>query len=180
MNPLLAPPIVFQAYLFADRAHAGQFRKFTGQAYIHHPEEVATILKLTIPDLAPEVWAASLLHDAIEDTAATHADLTREFGRGVADLVVEVTDTTTLADGNRARRVELNIQRRSTISADAQNITCADILSNCRDVRKLAPDFARVYLKEKLAMLRALDRADLNLWGRAVALVAGEMNKLDF
>lgn len=75
---------VEKAYHFAKNAHAGQLRK-DGTPYINHPLEAATIL--TQWQLDSETIMAAILHDALEDTAVTKADLSRHFGTNVADLV---------------------------------------------------------------------------------------------
>ncbi len=80
--------LLLHAYDVADRAHEGQLRS-SGEAYISHPLAVATILAgLGLDDVT---CAAALLHDAVEDTVVTLADLDREFGPVVASIVDGVT-----------------------------------------------------------------------------------------
>src|SRR2546423_9986065 len=80
--------LISRAYEMAERAHDGQLRK-SGEAYIHHPLAVATILaNLGLDDIT---LASALLHDAVEDTGLTVADLERDFGPGVAEIVDGVT-----------------------------------------------------------------------------------------
>ena len=69
-------------------AHEGQLRA-TGEPYITHPLEVAFFLAEMHLDL--ETIEAAILHDTIEDTAATNEDITRMFGPVVAHLVEGVT-----------------------------------------------------------------------------------------
>ncbi len=80
--------LLLRAYDVADRAHEGQLRS-SGEAYISHPLAVATVLAgLGLDDVT---CAAALLHDAVEDTVVTLADLDREFGPVVASIVDGVT-----------------------------------------------------------------------------------------
>lgn len=79
---------VEQAYAFALRAHAGQTR-ISGEAFISHPLEVATILAELELDAATLV--AALLHDVVEDTDFTIEDIRQVFGEEVALLVDGVT-----------------------------------------------------------------------------------------
>jgi GTP pyrophosphokinase len=80
--------LLVRAYDVADRAHEGQLRS-SGEAYISHPLAVATVLAgLGLDDVT---CAAALLHDAVEDTVVTLADLDREFGPVVASIVDGVT-----------------------------------------------------------------------------------------
>jgi GTP diphosphokinase / guanosine-3',5'-bis(diphosphate) 3'-diphosphatase len=86
--PSMDVSLIERAYRFADDAHHGELRK-SGEPYIIHPVRVAIILAEM--QLDPETLAAALLHDVIEDTAATKEDLEREFGPRVATLVEGVT-----------------------------------------------------------------------------------------
>ena len=70
-----------QAYEVAEKAHSSQVRK-SGEAYIHHPVAVATIVaELGLDDVT---IASALLHDAVEDTGVTVEDVSRDFGPEVA------------------------------------------------------------------------------------------------
>ncbi|HZK84646.1 MAG TPA: bifunctional (p)ppGpp synthetase/guanosine-3',5'-bis(diphosphate) 3'-pyrophosphohydrolase [Desulfosporosinus sp.] len=80
--------IVDKAYHFAEVAHRNQLRN-SGEDYILHPLEVAMILVELEMDEA--TIAASLLHDVVEDTSYTFADIEKEFGSEIALLVDGVT-----------------------------------------------------------------------------------------
>src|SRR5512138_1138473 len=85
--------LIERAYRFADEAHRGQ-KRISGEPYINHCLAVAQILaELRVP---PEVLAAGLLHDTVEDTPVTLADIQRDFGDVVASLVDGVTKLTNL------------------------------------------------------------------------------------
>src|SRR5690606_2798632 len=80
--------LIRRAYNYSAKAHEGQTRQ-TGEPYVHHPLAVAgilTFLKLDVPAIV-----AGLLHDTLEDTVATQAELEKEFGSDVARLVEGVT-----------------------------------------------------------------------------------------
>lgn len=80
-----------KASLYAGRAHRGQVRKFSGDAYIKHPRRIMKrIKKFGIKD--PDILAAALLHDTIEDTHVTYNDIKREFGKDVADWVKHLSN----------------------------------------------------------------------------------------
>lgn len=77
-----------KAYLFAEKSHAGQKRS-SGEDYIIHPINVAaTLIKLRM-DL--DTIMAGLLHDVVEDCNVSPQEIEKEFGTGVADLVVGLT-----------------------------------------------------------------------------------------
>ena len=79
----------------------------------------------------PEIIAAALLHDTIEDTETTYDDLRGQFGARIADLVVEVTDTKFLA---KRTRKKLQSAKAGHASAAAQQVKIADKLCNLRDI----------------------------------------------
>lgn len=84
---------VKRAYEYAAEAHSGQTRK-SGEPYVNHCLAVASILaELKVP---PEVVVAGLLHDTVEDTSVTLADIRREFGDTVKILVDGVTKLSNL------------------------------------------------------------------------------------
>ena len=80
--------VVARAYAIAEKAHRGQKRK-SGEPYFIHPAAVAEIL--IDWKLDSSTIAAGLLHDAVEDTAVTLADIKKEFGDEIAFLVDGVT-----------------------------------------------------------------------------------------
>ena len=82
---------VYDAYLFGAQAHEGQIR-ISGEPYIYHPIAVARILASMHMDVKSIV--ASILHDVLEDTAATRKLIATEFGDDVAMLVDGVSKMT--------------------------------------------------------------------------------------
>ncbi len=85
--------LIQRAYRVAEEAHREQ-KRHSGEPYINHCIAVASILSdLKVP---PEVIAAGLLHDTVEDTAVTLADIRRDFGDTITALVDGVTKLTHL------------------------------------------------------------------------------------
>jgi len=80
--------VLQKAYIFAARAHKGQVRR-SGEPYLSHPLEVANFL--ADMGLDRTALAAGLLHDVLEDTDVTAAELKAAFGKDVAALVEGVT-----------------------------------------------------------------------------------------
>lgn len=85
--------LIIHAYNFAEAAHTGQ-KRVSGEPYITHCVAVAIILAEM--RVQPIVLVAALLHDTVEDTPITLADIRREFGDEVARLVDGVTKLTNL------------------------------------------------------------------------------------
>jgi GTP diphosphokinase / guanosine-3',5'-bis(diphosphate) 3'-diphosphatase len=91
--------MVMRAYRVAEQAHREQ-KRASGEPYVNHCIIVAGILaEMRVP---PSVVAAGLLHDTVEDTDVTLADLNRDFGEEIARLVDGVTKLTHLPRVSRA------------------------------------------------------------------------------
>src|SRR5262245_45227348 len=82
-NPNTNEALLNRAYVYAMKAHGGQ-RRASGDPYFSHPIEVAAIL--TDLKLDDATIAAALLHDTIEDTEATRAEIDSLFGRDIGTL----------------------------------------------------------------------------------------------
>ena len=90
--------VLERAYRFSEASHQGQQRA-SGEPYLSHPLEVAHLLAEFKMDVT--TVTAGLLHDVLEDTSATKADLEREFGKEIAELVDGVTKLGKLAFSSR-------------------------------------------------------------------------------
>lgn len=146
------------ALKFATRAHGDQKRKYTGEPYIVHPIAVAEIVR-SVPH-TPEMIAAALLHDTVEDTAATLLDIKERFGADVAVLVAWLTDVSTPFHGNRAIRKELDRQHLALAPPAAKTIKLADIIENSRSISVSDPTFWKVYRHEMVRLIDMLKDGD--------------------
>lgn len=161
---------------FAAGAHlaVGQVRKYTGEPYHLHCREVAQLVA-AVPGVSVEAICAAYLHDTIEDTAVTAEAIEDIFGIGVAALVMEVTDVSRPEDGNRATRKAMDREHLADASPEGQTIKLADLISNTRSIVARDPEFARVYLAEKRALLGVLTKGDPGLYAQArQILIDGE------
>ncbi len=146
--------IVERAYAVAERLHAGQQRR-NGDDYITHPLAVARILaELGMP---PSVVAAGLLHDTVEDTDYTLADITRDFGAEIAGLVDAVTKLDKVTFGEAAKAETI----RKMVVAMAQDvrvlvIKLADRLHNARTWKYIPPEAAARQAAETLEIYAPL------------------------
>ena len=159
--------IVERARVFATAAHAavGQLRKYTFEPYIVHPREVAGIVESA--GGTPEMIAAAWLHDVVEDTGVTIETIREEFGSEVAELVGWLTDVSRPEQGNRAHRKAIDRAHTAAAPGAAQTVKLADLISNTRSIMAHDPEFARVYLAEKRALLEVMTKADPTLMARA-------------
>ena len=129
--------LVLRAAAFAAERHSQQRRKgIESTPYINHPLAVARVLCEEGGIVDPELIAAALLHDTVEDTPTSMAELKRAFGERVAGLVVEVTDDKGLDKLDRKR---LQVEHAAHISRDAQQIKLADKICNLRDILASPP-----------------------------------------
>lgn len=129
--------LVLKALAFAAHKHRDQRRKDNNASpYINHPIALATVLcnEGGITDV--NVLCAALLHDTIEDTETTPAELTKLFGKTISDLVMEVTDDKSLP---KAERKRLQIEHAANASYEAKLVKLADKISNLRDIANCPP-----------------------------------------
>ncbi|MBO4854756.1 MAG: bifunctional (p)ppGpp synthetase/guanosine-3',5'-bis(diphosphate) 3'-pyrophosphohydrolase [Oscillospiraceae bacterium] len=129
------------AFDFAEDAHRGQMRK-DGSPFVTHPLAVAQILAEEL-HLDSESIAAALLHDTIEDTVATHADIARLFSPTVADLVEGVSKLTRVHYTSKEEEQMENL--RKMLMAMAKDIRVilikiADRLHNMRTMEYQTPE----------------------------------------
>ena len=132
---------VESAYEFAARYHANQRRR-SGEPYINHPVEVALILADDL-QMDEDVICAALLHDTVEDTTATLADLAARYGETVAELVDGVTKLTSIEVDSMDEKQALNLRKMFlAMSKDIRVviIKLADRLHNMRTLAALPPD----------------------------------------
>ncbi len=138
------------AYAFSQGAHSGQFRK-TGEPYISHPLAVASILEEL--HLDAHTLAAALLHDVVEDTDISSAEISERFGVTVAELVDGVSkldkiesQTPTDAQAENFRKMLLAMARDVRVIL----IKLADRLHNMRTLSVMRPIKQRRIARETL------------------------------
>lgn len=158
---------VVSALTFAKVAHrnVGQLRKYTGEPYIVHPIEVASIVR-SVPH-TNEMLMAAFLHDVVEDTGIPIEAIEENFGKEVSQLVSELTDVSKPSDGNRAARKAIDLAHTALASPAAKTIKLADLISNTSSIVKHDKAFASIYLAEKALLLEVLKEGDETLWKRA-------------
>ena len=95
--------MVLRAISFAARQHEGQLRKDGQTPYIAHPLRVLTIMATVFGVKDPELLAAAVLHDTIEDTTTDRDDLIERFGERVAGFAAALTKDTRLPEEEREK-----------------------------------------------------------------------------
>jgi guanosine-3',5'-bis(diphosphate) 3'-pyrophosphohydrolase len=128
---------LLEAVMFAADRHRTQRRKdVEASPYINHPIALAHLLSTVggIEDM--DVLRAAILHDTVEDTETTEAELRDKFGDAVANMVMEVTDDKSLS---KQRRKELQVEHAPHKSRGAALIKLADKTCNLRDIATSPP-----------------------------------------
>jgi GTP pyrophosphokinase len=151
------------AYHFSEQAHEGQFRK-SGEPYISHPLAVAGILAEW--HLDPQALTAALLHDVMEDTSVTKTEITRNFGKPVAELVDGVSKLDKIEFESHAEAQAENF--RKMLLAMARDvrvilIKLADRLHNMRTLGAVSDEQRRRIARETLEIYAPIaNRLGLN------------------
>jgi guanosine-3',5'-bis(diphosphate) 3'-pyrophosphohydrolase len=151
------------AYHFSEAAHSGQFRD-SGDPYISHPLAVANILAQL--HLDSQALTAALLHDVMEDTSVTKAEISRKFGKPVAELVDGVSkldriefETHEEAQAENFRKMLLAMARDVRVIL----IKLADRLHNMRTLDAVPPEKRRRIARETLEIYAPIaNRLGLN------------------
>lgn len=128
--------LILKAVNFAATKHRDQRRKDPAASpYINHPIALANLLWNEAGVTDAVVIIAALLHDTVEDTQTTFAEL-EQFGQEVCCLVQEVTDDKSLP---KQERKQLQIEHAAHLSEGAKLVKLADKIANLRDITASPP-----------------------------------------
>jgi guanosine-3',5'-bis(diphosphate) 3'-pyrophosphohydrolase len=142
--------IVRRAWEFCLLHHEGQMRA-SGEPYVLHPLEVALVLAEM--KLDSTAIAAGLLHDAVEDTPVTTADITQQFGDQVAHIVEGVTKIDKIQFANSEDRQAENVRKMLLAMVSDVRVVLiklADRLHNMRTLQHLRPERQQAIARETL------------------------------
>ena len=127
-----------RAIIFATRAHSGTYRKGTKIPYIVHPIEAASIVATMTDD--PDMIAAAVLHDVVEDTDATVEEIRFFFNEHIAKLVEAESENKRKdlppQETWMVRKMETLTFLREEADREAKILALADKLSNMRAVHR--------------------------------------------
>ena len=123
------------AYEMARAAHAGQLRK-DGSPYVTHCVAAADIsVDLGLDE---DSIIAALLHDVIEDTTLTHADIAHQFGTAVADIVEGVTKLTRMQYATKEEEQMENLRKMLMAMAKDIRVILIKIADRLHNMRTMA------------------------------------------
>src|SRR6201997_552352 len=149
-NPNTSEAMLNRAYVYAMKAH-GEQRRASGDPYFSHPLEVAGIL--TDLKLDDATIAAALLHDTIEDTTATRAEIDELFGHDIGTLVEGLTKLKKLDLVTKEAKQAENLRKLLLAIADDVRVLLvklADRLHNMRTLSHMPPEARRRSAEETL------------------------------
>ncbi len=149
-NPNTDEDLLNRAYVYAMKAHGEQKRR-SGDPYISHPLEVAWIL--TDHQLDDATIAAALLHDTIEDTETTRAQIDQLFGKDIGRLVEGLTKLKKLDLVSREAKQAENLRKLLLAIAEDVRVLLvklADRLHNMRTIEHMSPESSRRIAQETL------------------------------
>ncbi len=165
------------ALTFAVKAHAGTVRKGGAVPYVLHPLEVAVIAGTLTND--PEVLAAAVLHDTVEDTPTTLSEIENAFGGRVARLVSSETENKRRGvppeESWQIRKEESLRELKNASDPGVKIIWLSDKLSNMRS-------FYRMYRREGAKLWERFHQSEpaKQAWYyRTVAEYTGELSGTD-
>jgi len=158
----------------AYEAHEGQFRKYTGEPYIVHPEQVHDKVTFFCLDRGlPEekknlMQRAAWLHDVKEDCPQISDErIVGETDEETLKLVLELTNPSKGSKEPRAVRKKMDRDHLAVVSWEAKVIKLCDRILNLLDLKMNArlpngppKDFLALYAKESRALLEALEGTD--------------------
>src|SRR3954452_2294726 len=149
-HPKAVTSQIVRAYELAADAHRSQFRR-SGERYINHPLSVARI----VADIGLDdtTIAAALLHDAVEDTDVSLADLEREFGKDLAAIVDGVTKLDRIRFDSKEEQQAATMRKMLVAMAKDLRvliIKLADRLHNMRTLAAIPPEKQRRIAQETL------------------------------
>ncbi|MSW20747.1 MAG: RelA/SpoT family protein, partial [Actinobacteria bacterium] len=149
-HPKASVLLIQRAYEVAAQAHVNQ-RRTTGESYINHPIQVARIVaEIGLDDIS---LAAALLHDSVEDTELTIADVEGEFGSEVADIVDGLTKLERIHfDSKEAQQAATMRKMLVAIARDLRVliIKLADRLHNMRTLAGMPAEKQRRIAQETM------------------------------
>ena len=147
---------VAAAVTFATGWHGDQ-RRPTGAPYLEHLLEALEVLVRGAGETSRDVLCAAVLHDVVEDTSCTIADVEQAFGPHVAELVGWVT-IPPAGPADKARVKEAYLKHLTEAPDDAKLVKLADRVSNVQTLRNLKPEKQRSYYAQTITYILPLAR----------------------
>jgi guanosine-3',5'-bis(diphosphate) 3'-pyrophosphohydrolase len=145
----------------ANRAHAGQVRKYNGNPYITHPIRVANAARQH--GMSDQAVQAAILHDVLEDTNVGEDEIRALCGEQVLRLVKELTNPSHRPENkgkSRAARKAMDREHLRAASREAKQLKLLDRIDNLLEMAGAPSGFRRLYIEESNQLLAVIRDAD--------------------
>lgn len=118
--------MINEAFKAAKKAHGSQTRKYDNESYMFHLNEVFSLL--TYADVKDvEILVVGLLHDTLEDTSLTKAEIERQFGGLVLSMIECLTENKNVT---KQERKDAAVEKAKVLNVACLNVKLADLMSN--------------------------------------------------
>ncbi|HJP82127.1 MAG TPA: HD domain-containing protein [Fimbriimonadaceae bacterium] len=177
----MGSPKLESAIAFATEKHRGQYRD--GEAplpYICHPFDVLANLRYVGEVTDEDLWCAAILHDVVEETDATLADVEAQCGSRVAELVQELTRVEPGQDEIQGMdkeqiwelRSKMLLEEIEKMSSAAQMVKLSDRLSNLQEAERTKPEKKlKRYNRQTAKILKIIPKSvNPGLWAAVKSL----------
>ena len=168
--------VVFKAAAFAARAHRNQIRKDGETPYFSHPVRVCLVVRQVFGFDDPNMLAAALLHDTVEDTTTDCDDIIEQFGPIVAKWVSVLSKDKRRPHDEREEEYAANL-----VSADwqAKVLKLADLYDNLGDSQTFGPEQRRKTVKKSHFYLDAVRKGLPLIAYKALQLVEARLAQIE-
>jgi len=168
--------IIFEAAAFAARAHKNQIRKDNQTPYISHPFRVCLVVRHIFGFDDPQMLAAAILHDTIEDTTTDFDDIIERFGPVVAKWVAALTKDMRLE--NDTREAEY-VKGLAAADWQVKVLKLADIYDNAGDCKSFSANGRRKTLTKSRYYIDAMRAGIPREAEHVLKLVEGRLAELE-
>lgn len=168
--------LLLRAVSFAAERHDGQMRKDDKTPYFSHPVRVMTIAAQLLGVTDPEVLAAAVLHDTVEDTDTDRDDLAERFGERVAGIVIHLTKDKRLPEADREDRYFASL---ATAPVEVKLCKASDTIDNLIDSRGLSAAHRAKTLAKAKRLVETLDGRLPAEWAHALERLREEVRRAE-
>lgn len=176
MNESAEYALLSKAIAFAQRAHEGQFRKDGRTPYASHPVRVLVVMMRVFGVDDPEVLAAAVLHDTIEDTTTDRDDLADAFGERVAAWVADLSKDKRLPE---AEREDTYFARLAAAPVEVKLLKLGDTLDNLHDCASLAKPQREKATGKARRLVELFEPSLSGSWSHVLAAVRERIRTLE-
>ncbi len=168
--------LLARAISLAGERHDGQMRKDGKTPYFTHPVRVMTIAAQVLGVTDPEVLAAAVLHDTVEDTNTDRDDIASEFGERVAGIVIHLTKDKRLPEAEREDNYFASI---ATAPVEVKLCKMSDTIDNLIDSRALSPAHRAKTLAKARRLVGVVEGALPSEWAHALDRLREELRRTE-